>query len=141
MKLGFVSAILPELSLAEVLAFAATERFACVEIMCWPVGKAERKYAGITHLDVDGFTHSRAEVVHALCNQHGVSLTALGYYPNPLDPNPLVAKAAVNHLKKVIKAGDIAAPATFPTFADGHQEVTVCEAIIRSNQSQSWVKV
>ncbi len=104
MKLGFVSAILPELSLAEVLAFAAAERFACVEIMCWPVGKAERKYAGITHLDVDGFTHSRAEVVHALCNQHGVSLTALGYYPNPLDPNPLVAKVAVNHLKKVIKA-------------------------------------
>ena len=103
-KLGFVSAILPELSLAEVLAFAAAERFACVEIMCWPVGKAERKYAGITHLDVAGFTRSRADVVHALCNQHGVSLTALGYYPNPLDPNPLVAKVAVNHLKKVIKA-------------------------------------
>lgn len=104
MKLGFVSAILPELSLAEVLAFAAAERFACVEIMCWPVGKSERKYAGITHLDVDGFTPARAGEVHALCARHGVSLTALGYYPNPLDPNPAVAQVAVNHLKKVIKA-------------------------------------
>lgn len=40
MRLGFVSAILPELSLAEVLAFAAAEHFAGVEIMCRPVGKA-----------------------------------------------------------------------------------------------------
>ena len=104
MKLGFVSAILPELNLDEVLAFAAAERFACVEVMCWPVGKAERKYAGITHLDVEGFTKSRAAEVHALCAQHGVALTALGYYPNPLDPNPEVSRVAVNHLKKVIKA-------------------------------------
>jgi len=104
MELGFVSAILPELSLDEVLSFAATERFAAVEVMCWPVGKAERKYAGITHLDADGFTPSRAGEVRALCAKHGVSITALGYYPNALDPNPEVAKAAVNHLKKVIKA-------------------------------------
>jgi hypothetical protein len=52
MKLGFVSAILPDLSLGEVLAFAAAEGFACVEAMCWPVGRAERKYAGVTHVDV-----------------------------------------------------------------------------------------
>ena len=60
MKLGFVSAILPELSLEEVLKFAAAERLACVEIMCWPAGKAERKYAGITHLDVTGFTRAQS---------------------------------------------------------------------------------
>jgi len=104
MKLGFVSAILPDLDLDQVLSFAAAERFACVEVMCWPVGKAERKYAGVTHIDVEGFTRSRAGEVHALCAKHGVSLTALGYYPNPLDPNPEVAKVAVNHLRKVIKA-------------------------------------
>ena len=104
MKLGFVSAILPELNLDQVLAFAAAERFACVEVMCWPVGKAERKYAGVTHIDVEGFARSRAGEVHALCAKHGVSLTALGYYPNPLDPNPEVAKVAVSHLRKVIKA-------------------------------------
>ena len=85
MKLGFVSAILPELSLDDVLRFAAAERFACVEVMCWPVGKAERKYVGVTHLDVANFTAGRASDVHALCARHGVSLTALGYYPNPLE--------------------------------------------------------
>ncbi len=115
-KLGFVSAILPELSLDEVLSFAATERFAAIEVMCWPVGKAERKYAGITHLDVDGLTPSRAGEVRALCAQHGVSLTALGYYPNPLDPNPQLAKAAVNHLKKVIKAAAVLGLKNVNTF-------------------------
>lgn len=52
MKLGFVSAILPDLSLDEVFAFARREGFGCVEVMCWPVGKAERRFAGVTHLDV-----------------------------------------------------------------------------------------
>ena len=104
MKLGFVSAILPELPLEEVLKFAAAERLACVEVMCWPVGKAERKYAGITHIDVTGFTKGQADDVNALCAKHCVGISGLGYYPNPLDPNPEAAKVAVNHLKKVILA-------------------------------------
>lgn len=116
MKLGFVSAILPELNLNEVLAFAATERFAGVEVMCWPVGQAERKYAGITHIDVDGFTKARAAEIHALCAKHDVSLTALGYYPNPLDPNPEVSRVAVNHLKKVIKAAAVLGLKNVNTF-------------------------
>jgi len=104
MKLGFVSAILPELNLDQVLAFAAAERFACVEVMCWPAGKAERKYAGVTHIQVEGLTKAGAQEVHELCHRHGVSITALGYYPNPLDPNLEVARVAVEHLKKVVQA-------------------------------------
>jgi len=96
MKLGFVSAILPELSLDEVLRFAVAERLACVEIMCWPVGGAERKYAGVTHIDVIGFTRARADDVNALCARHGVGISALGYYPNPLDPDLVVARKATD---------------------------------------------
>ncbi|MFZ2644142.1 MAG: sugar phosphate isomerase/epimerase [Verrucomicrobiia bacterium] len=106
MKLGFVSAILPELSLEDVLKFAAAERLACVEIMCWPVGKAERKYAGITHINVTGFTKTQADEVNALCASHGVGISGLGYYPNPLDPDPAAAKVTVEHLKKVILAAE-----------------------------------
>ena len=116
MHLGFVSAILPELNLDQVLAFAAAERFARVEAMCWPVGKAERKYAGVTHVDVDGFTKARAEETHALCARHRVWLSALGYYPNPLDPDPRVAKVAVDHLKKVIQAAALLGLKTVNTF-------------------------
>src|ERR1035438_7635668 len=107
MKLEFVSAILPELSLEEVLKFAAAERLACVEIMCWPVGKAERKYAGVTHLDVTGFTRAKADDVNSLCAQHGVGISGLGYYPNPLDPDPAAAKHATDHLKAVIRAAEM----------------------------------
>lgn len=60
LTLGFVSAILPDLNLEEVLAFAASNGFSCVELMCWPIGKAERRYAGITHIDVVGFTKDDA---------------------------------------------------------------------------------
>ncbi len=59
MKLGFVTAILPDLSLEEVVHFAAAEGYDCVEVMCWPAGKAERRYAGVTHLDVAGFDVGR----------------------------------------------------------------------------------
>ena len=55
MQLGFVSAILPDLSLEQVFATASELGYDCVELMCWPVGKAERRYAGVTHVDVAAF--------------------------------------------------------------------------------------
>jgi sugar phosphate isomerase/epimerase len=106
MKLGLVSAIFPELLLEQVLAFARENAFACVEVMCWPVGKAERKFAGVTHVDVAGLTQARADDVNALCAHSGVGLSGLGYYPNPLDPDPAIAKRCVDHLKKVIVAAE-----------------------------------
>jgi sugar phosphate isomerase/epimerase len=127
MKLGFVSAIVPELTLDQVLAFAAAERFACVEVMCWPVGKAERRFAGVTHLDVAGFTRTRADEVNALCANHGVSLSGLGYYPNPLDPDPEVSRKAVSHLKLVIKAAALLGLPTINTFVGRDWTQTVDE--------------
>lgn len=116
MKLGFVSAILPDLNLDQVLAFAAAERFACVEVMCWPVGRAERKYAGVTHIDVAGFTRAQADDVHALCAKHGVGISALGYYPNLLDPDPAVAEVALEQIKRVITAASVLGLQTVNTF-------------------------
>ncbi len=77
MKLGFVSAILPELSLEQVLAFARDEQFSTVEIMAWPVGRAERRYAGVTHVDVTTLTPTRADDLNDLCGTYGVSMSAL----------------------------------------------------------------
>ena len=116
MKLGFVSAILPELNLEQVFNFAAAERFACVELMCWPVGRAERKFAGVTHLDVAEFTRSRADDIRALCDRYGVEISGLGYYPNPLDPDRAAAQVAVSHLRKVITAASKLDLQTVNTF-------------------------
>jgi sugar phosphate isomerase/epimerase len=117
MHLGFVSAILPDLSLEEVLAFARAERFSCVELMCWPAGKAERKFAGVTHVDVAGLTQTRADHINALSARHGVAISALGYYPNPLDPDLAIAAQAVAHLRKVILAAQKLGLKTVNTFA------------------------
>ena len=127
MKLGFVSAILPEFSLEEVLKFAAAERLACVEIMCWPVGKAERKYAGITHIDVNNFTKVRADDVNAICARQQVGISGLGYYPNPLDPAPGAAKIATDHLKKVIRAAAMLGLKNVNTFVGRDWTKTVDE--------------
>ncbi|MBX7167739.1 MAG: sugar phosphate isomerase/epimerase [Pirellulales bacterium] len=107
MQLGFVTAILPELSLDEVLAFAAREQFDSVEVMCWPVGKAERKYAGVTHIDVTDFTPARADDINALCARHGVAMSGLGYYPNILSADPQEGQVAAAHLKRVIRAAQL----------------------------------
>lgn len=102
MKLGFVTAILPELSFEQVLEVARTQDYRCVEVMCWPVGKAERKFAGVTHIDVNDLSQGRVDEIHGLCSKYGVEISGLGYYPNPLDPDAEVSKKAVDHLKKVI---------------------------------------
>jgi sugar phosphate isomerase/epimerase len=103
-KLGFVSAILPECSLEEVLRFAAEERFDCVELMCWPVGKAERRYAGVTHIDAAALDASAVKRVTELCAQTGVAISGLGYYPNLLSPDAREAATCLAHLRKVIVA-------------------------------------
>src|SRR6267143_4481378 len=102
MKLGFVSAILPDLNLSQVLEVAAQTGYSTVELMCWSTGKAERRYAGVTHIDVT----DAAEVKRSglLLQKSGISASGLGYYPNPLSANEREAETAITHLKRVISA-------------------------------------
>jgi sugar phosphate isomerase/epimerase len=116
MKLGFVTAILHDLPFEEVLEFAAAEGFSCVEVMCWPPGKAERKYAGVTHVDVTTLDKTRAAEILQLCEKFGVEISALGYYPNPLDPDPEVSAAAIAHIKAVIRAAPLLGLKNINTF-------------------------
>ncbi len=102
LNLGFVSAILPDYDLHSVLKFAAEHGFGCVEIMCWPTGSADaRRYAGVSHIDVDNLD---VEAIHFLCHKYGVSISGLGYYPNPLDTNAEQAEFYREHIKKLIRA-------------------------------------
>src|SRR4051794_16835875 len=98
MQLGFVSAILGDQSLEQVLTLARDEGFDCVEVMCWPPGGAERRYAGVSHLDVD---HLEPDRVRDLLAKYGVGISALGYYPNPLDLDEGHRRFVSGHLRKV----------------------------------------
>src|SRR5262249_51126591 len=104
MRLGFVSAILPEYSLEQVLHFAAEAGYSSVEVMCWPPGRAERRYAGVTHLDVTNLSPDTLRYVRELTELHGVAISGLGYYPNPLSPDQGESEMAIAHLHRLIDA-------------------------------------
>jgi sugar phosphate isomerase/epimerase len=116
MKLGFVSAILPDLNLPQIAAFASQNGYDCVEVMCWPKGKAERRYAGVTHIDVTGFTKDDAARVRDQMSSAGVAISALGYYPNPLAPDPAEARVYVEHIRHVIQAAKLLGLSVVNTF-------------------------
>lgn len=103
-KLGFLSAILADLTFEQVISFAGETGYSCVEIMCWPVGKAERRYAGVTHINVGELTRKKIDEIQTLLKEKGVAISALGYYPNPLEADKRRAGSYVSHLKKVIDA-------------------------------------
>lgn len=104
MKLGFVTAIVPELSLEATMQLAAEIGYDCVEVMCWPPGKAERRYAGVTHLDVSDFGPAEADKVRSLIEKYGVAISSLGYYPNPLSPAQEESDIAVAHIERLMDA-------------------------------------
>jgi sugar phosphate isomerase/epimerase len=104
MKLGFVSAILPDYSLESLVSFAKEEGFSSVELMCWPSGKSDRRYAGVTHLDVSNISAGSVAAVRELMSAHGIAISGLGYYPNPLSADAAEAELASAHLRKVIDA-------------------------------------
>ncbi len=104
MKLGFVSAILPELSLEQVMKFASEQGFDALEVMCWPKGKAERRYAGVTHIDATSLAEAEIKKIKALQKKTGVTISGLGYYPNPLVADDKEAGVYIEHIKKVITA-------------------------------------
>jgi sugar phosphate isomerase/epimerase len=126
-KLGFVSAILPDLGLGQVLEFAFESGYSCVELMCWPKGKAERRYAGVTHLDVAELGRREAEEIRQRLKNSGVSISSLGYYPNYLSPDADEAKRVLDHFKKVIRAAALLEVGRATTFIGRDWTKTVDE--------------
>jgi len=126
-QLGFVSAILPDLDVPQVFDFAKKQHYSCVEIMCWPLGRAKRRYAGITHIDVNKTNAEDISNVKQLQEKSGVSISALGYYPNPLTPDLSESNLYVEHIKKVIVAAAKFEIGTVNTFIGRDWKKTIDE--------------
>ncbi|MBQ8663757.1 MAG: sugar phosphate isomerase/epimerase [Eubacterium sp.] len=104
MKLGFVSAILDDMEFEQVIDVAAELGFECVEMACWPSGKAERRYAGVSHIDVVDLTDEKVAYIQAYCREKGVEISSLAFYPNTMDADLEKRAANVSHLMKLIDA-------------------------------------
>lgn len=116
MQLGYVTAILPDWTLEQHFSFASENGFDCLEVMCWPIGKAERRYAGVTHIDVNHLSDGDVQRIKGLIEKYKVSISSLGYYPNPLVSDLDERQTYIEHIKRVIAASAALGIGTMTTF-------------------------
>lgn len=129
MKLGLVSAIADTMGYEEMIDLVAQAGLECVEVACWPAGKAERRYAGVSHIDADRVLEDDAYAQHLLdyAAQKGIEISSLAYYPNTMDADLDKRTVAVEHLKKLICASAKLGVNMVTTFIGRDQTKTVEE--------------
>jgi sugar phosphate isomerase/epimerase len=131
MKLGLMTAALPSLDLEALAGWAAGEGFQALEIACWPkVTGDRRRYAGVTHIDVDGLDAARAQAIRRMLDGHGLTISSLAYYPNNLDPDEKARLAAHDHLRKVIVAAEALGVGLVGTFIGRDQHRSVGDNLV-----------
>ena len=81
MKMGFITSLLDGWTYEEMIDEVSRLGIECVEVACWPQGKAERKYAGVSHIDVERVLADDAYAAHVLdyAAQKSVRICALAY--------------------------------------------------------------
>lgn len=128
MKLGLLTAPFEDATLLDVAEWAGANGFSAFEIACWPThGGEKRRYAGTSHIDVDGITADQgSEIVDALTGQ-GIEISGLGYYPNPLHTDAVHSDEATGHLKKVITAAGVMGVKVVNTFVGGDRTLNIDE--------------
>lgn len=129
MKLGIVSAIFDGWTFEEMIDTVADMGLACVEVACWPQGKAERRYAGVSHIDVENLTEEKAAYILDYCKKRKVEISALAFYPNTMDGNLEKREASICHLKKVMEASRMLGVNMVTTFVGRDQTKNVEENI------------
>lgn len=129
MKLGFITSILDTYTYEEVVDFAAAHGFECIETASWKQEKAERRYAGVCHIDAERVLTDNcyAEHITDYAGEKGVEISALAYYPNTMDGDLQKRRAAAEHLKNVIFASARLGIHMVTTFIGRDQTKTVEE--------------
>ncbi len=126
MKLGLLTAAFPNLTLEEVARWAHESGFDALEIACWPSSGGEsRRYAGVSHVDVEDFD---PKAVRRLLSRFNLEISALAYYPNNLDPDADAREAANGHLRRVIEAAQRLDVEVVGTFVGRDQHRSVDES-------------
>ncbi len=116
MKFGLLTAICEGMTFEEVVDFAAENNLECLEVACWPQGGAQRRYAGVSHIDVANLDEEKAAQINKLCADKGVEISSLAYYPNPLDPDEEKRNAAIAHIYKLMDASALLGVNMITTF-------------------------
>ncbi len=105
MKLGFLTACLPNLSLDDLVSWASHQGFQTLELAAWPVDST-RDYQA-RQIDAAKFSTDDAKRIRDLFARHGMSISAMAYYDNNLDPDLKTRETRLAHLRKVIDAAHL----------------------------------
>ncbi len=127
MKLGIVSAIYDGFTFEEMMDHASSVGYECVEVACWPQGAAERRYAGVSHIDVNNTSPEYIAYVKDYCEKKNIEISSLAFYPNTMDGNLESRNANIEHLKKVINMSALLGVNMVTTFVGRDQAKTVEE--------------
>ena len=130
-KFGLLTAILDGWTYEEAVSIAAETGFKCLEVACWPAGKAERRYAGVSHIDAERVLEDDSYAGHVLdvAAEKGITISSLAFYPNTMDPDIEKRSAAIEHLKALIKASSKLGVNMVTTFVGRDQYKSVDENI------------
>ena len=126
---GLLTAILDGWSFEEAVDTAAEMGFECLEVACWPAGKAERRYAGVSHIDAERVLadDDYAAYVKNYIEGKGMHISSLAFYPNTMDPDLEKRAAAIAHLEALIKASAKLGVGMVTTFIGRDQTKTLAE--------------
>ena len=128
MQLGLLTAPFEDTPLTEVAAWAGANGFSAVEVACWPAaGSDRRRYAGTSHIDVAGLTRTKAEESTGALAERGVTISGLGYYPNPLHADAGHREALLGHLMQVISAAGTMGVSIVTPFLGDVEKLTADE--------------
>lgn len=139
MKLGIVSAIFDKSDFEEMIDIVAANGLECVEVACWPQGAAERRYAGVSHIDVANLTAEKAQEILAYCESKNVEISSLAYYPNPLDENLQKRQEVIEHLYHLIDASKLLGVNLITTFIGRMQSKTISENL--DEMEKVWLPI
>ncbi len=129
MKLGFITACLPDLSFEEVVSWAGGNGYRALELAAWP--KLGNRPFTATHLDVDDLD---VDAVQAVLQAHDVEPCSVAYYDNNLHPDPQ-ERAAVNaHILRCIDAAAAIGSPTVGTFVGRHPGQSVKENLAEAEE-------
>jgi len=128
MKLGLLTAPFPETPLMEVVEWTVANGFESIEIACWPrTSGPTRRYAGTSHIDVANLSADEGRALGAEIAAKGLHISGLGFYPNPLHPDPSHRETVIGHLRQVITAAEKMDVAYVNTFMGGDAALTTDE--------------
>ena len=77
MKLGFLTAAFSATTLVQVDNWGAESGCQAIEIACWPLEKAARRYAGVTHVDVTELVKAKAKEIRSLLDDCRLTISSL----------------------------------------------------------------